>query len=376
MSKTVTKTKSTSLFIAAVVLIALTFGCKQDETPTPTAAAAVEPEEINLTNSPDLFTEPLQPNPLAPSPTDVVATVEGKDITHGEIMQAVQMTMSKLSRQVPPQKLSQMYGQVYKNMTDTLIANILLNNAAEASSLAVSDAELDKKITEIKAGVPEGQSLEDILATNKVDFSEWKKDLRSQMLVSKLVEEKTASVEEATPVEAATFYQENLDAFKTPESVRASHILIAVKPDDTDATKAEKKAKIIKLKNQIAAGASFETVAAENSDCPSSQRGGDLGSFSRGQMVPEFEKVAFTQEVGTVSDVVETQFGYHLIKVTDHQPESTQSLSEVSENLINYLTNQKKQKALADYIGTLRKSANIVLHKQNMDAGESSTDSK
>lgn len=372
MSKTVTKTKSTSLFIAAAVVIALTSGCKEEETPATTA----EPEAINLTEAPDLFTEPLQPNPLAPSPTDVVATVEGKDITHGEVMQAVQMTMSQLSRQVPPQQLSQMYGQVYKNMTDTLIANILLNNAAEASSLAVSDAELDEEVATIKDGAPEGQSLEDALAANDVDFTEWKENLRSQMLVSKLVEEKTASVADATAVEAATFYQENLDSFKTPESVSASHILISFTPEDTDETKAEKKAKITELKAQISAGASFETMASENSDCPSSQRGGDLGSFSRGQMVPEFEEVAFSIEPGIVSDIVETQFGYHLIKVSDHQAEGTRSLSEVSEQLIEYLTGQKKQEALVAYIETLREGADVVLHEQDMDAGESSADAE
>lgn len=366
MTKTVTKTKSTSLFIAAAVLIALTSGCKED---------APEVEAVDLTQAPDLFEEPLQPNPLAPMPEDVVATVEGKDITHGEVMQAVQMTMSQLSRQVPPQQLSQMYGQVYKNMTDTLIANILLSNAAEASSLAVNEAELDAEVAKIKDGAPEGQSLEEALAASDVDLAEWKENLRSQMLVSKLVEEKTASMTEATTVEAATFYQENLDSFKTPESVSASHILLSFTPEDTDETKAQKKADIIAFRDQIAAGAVFETVASEHSDCPSSKQGGDLGSFSRGQMVPEFEEVAFNIEPGVVSDIVETQFGYHLIKVSDHQAEGIRSLSEVSEQLIEYLTGQKKQETLVAYIEELRKSADVVLHKQDMDSGATDVDS-
>jgi len=353
-------TKRASLFIATAVLVALTAGCSKEEPAT---------EDIDLTQVPDLFEQPLQPNPLALTAEDVIATVEGTDITHGEIMQAVQMTMSQLSRQMPPQQLSQMYGQVYNNMIDTLVANILLEKAAETSSLAVSDAELDEEIATIKAGAPEGQSLEEALAANNIDFSEWRENLRSQMLVGKLVEEKTATITDATPAEAAAFYQEIIDSFKVPEAVAASHILIAFNEEDTDETKAEKKAKIAELKTQINAGASFEELATANSDCPSSQRGGDLGQFGRGQMVPEFEEAAFNMETGTVSDIVETQFGYHLIKVTDHQPDSVRPLAEVTEQLISYLTGQKKQEALVGYIEKLKEKADIVMKKQDLDAG-------
>ncbi len=357
-----TKTKRASLFIAAAVLIALTAGCSKEKAP--------EFEEVDLTQVADLFEKPLQPNPLALAPEDVIVTVEGEDITHGEIMQAVQATMMQLSRQVPPQKLSQMYSQVYQNMTDSLIANILLSKAAENSSLAVSDEELSEEIEKIKAAAPEGQSLEDALAENGLNLEEWKDNLRSQMLVSKLVDEKTADVAEATPTEIATFYKENLDSFNVPENVTASHILIAFTEEDTDETKAQKKEKLEAIQEQIAGGASFEELATAHSDCPSSQHGGELGSFERGQMVPEFEEVAFSIEPGVVSDIVETRFGYHLIKVADRQPESVRSLADVNEQLKSYLTGQKKQKALVSYIQTLRETADVVMQKQDMDAGE------
>lgn len=374
-----TMTKRASLFIAASFLIAFATGCSKQvsdvsETPEASAAADVSAatKDIDLTQAPDLFEEPLQPNPLAPSAEDVIVTVDGKDITHGEIMQAVQMTMMQLSRKMPPQQLSQMYGKVYKNMTDTLIANVLLEKAAANSSLAVSDADLEAEIAKIKAGAPEGKSLEEALAANGMDLNEWKENLRSQMLVGKLVEEKTAGTAEATPEEIAAFYQENIDAFKAPEQVTASHILIASDKNDTDAAKAEKKKKAEALKTQIDNGADFAELAKANSDGPSKERGGQLGSFSRGQMVPEFEEVAFNMETGTVSDIVETQFGYHLIKVTDHQPERVRSLDEASEQISSYLSSQKKQEILVAYIEGLKKAANIVMHEPDMDAGSDS----
>lgn len=356
-----TKTKSASPFIAVAVAIALSTGCNKEEAP--------EAEEIDLTQVPDIFEEPLQPHPLAPQADDVVVAVDGEEITHGQVMQAAQMQMMQLSRQVPPQQLAQMQGQVYQSMQESLVANVLLKNAAANSSLAVSDAELNEEIERVRAGAPEGQSLEATLASNNVDIVEWKENLRSQILVGKLVEDKTAAVAEATDEEASTFYQENIDQFKTPESVAASHILIKTEEGATDEAKAEAKTQLEKLKADIAGGASFEDLAKEHSACTSSAQGGSLGTFGRGQMVPEFEEVAFDMQPGEISDIVETQFGYHLIKVTGRDEAGTRSLEEVNEQLKGYLTGQKRREALVAYIGTLREKADIVVPERDMDAG-------
>jgi len=376
MTTLVKKTKIAGLFVAIAALAVFTAGCTKEEPKAAaqeTAPAAkttdLPAETIDLAQqTPDLFEQPLKPNPLALSPEDVVVTVDGEKITHGEIMQGVQMNLMQLSKRVPPQQLSQMYGQVYQNVTDTLVANILLTKAAEKSSLTVSDAKLDEEIKTIEANAPEGTSLKDALAENKIDYAEWKEDLRKQMLVRELVKEKTADVVEAGAAEIATFYEENADSFKVAESVTASHILLAFTPEDTDATKAQKKKDIEKIRADILAGGDFATIAGEKSDCPSSKRGGNLGTFARGQMVPEFETAAFSQEVGSVGDVVETQFGYHLIKATDRKQAGMRSLSEVKDQLQEYLTGKKKQEALLAYIEDLKTKASIEMHTPDLDA--------
>lgn len=372
MTQIASTTKTFTLFMTAILLMAFVSGCEKTDSDKATAPAAEPPtdvEEIDLSSVPDLFEEPIQPNPLAMAPEDVVITVDGKEITHGEIMQAVQMRMMQLSRQVPPQQLSQMYGEVYQTMTETLIANLLLSNAAATSSLAISDEDLTAEIDRIQTEAPEGQSLEEALAENDVDFSEWKENLRTQMLVGKLVEEKTANTDEATLAEVTEFYQENLDSFKTPETVSASHILLSFTEEDTDETKAAKKEELLKIRDEIIAGAIFTEMAAEHSACPSSENGGSLGTFGRGQMVPAFEAVAFDAEIDVVSEIVETQFGYHLIVVTDKQSEGVRSLNEVKDQLQGYLTGQKKQEALVTYIDELKEAADIITHKTNLDAG-------
>jgi hypothetical protein len=123
---------------------------------------------------------------------DVVVTVEGEKITHGEIMKGVQINLLKKSEPDPSQKLSQMYGQIYQNVTDSLVANVLLTKAAEKSGLTVNDAELDKEIATLEANAPNGTSLKEALA--EIDYGEWKADLRRQMMVRKLIEEKTVGV--------------------------------------------------------------------------------------------------------------------------------------------------------------------------------------
>lgn len=368
MTTLVKKTKTAGLFATVAALAVFTSGCSnevQKETAQPAPAA----ETIDLAKQmPDLFEQPLQPNPLAPSAEDVIVTVNGEKITHGEIMQGVQMNMMQMSRRVPPQQLSQMSGQIYQNVTDTLIANILLTKAAETSSLTVNDDELAKEIALIEANAPEGSSLKDALAENKIDFDEWKEDMRKQMLVRKLVEEKTANVTNASAVEVTKFYESNIDSFKIPENVAASHILLAFKPEDTEAVKAQKKKDIEKIRADLLAGGDFEAAAQDKSDCPSGKRGGSLGTFARGQMVPEFETAAFSQPVGTVGEVVETQFGYHLIKVSEHKQAGIRPLSEVKDQLEDYLTGKSKQEALLNYIEELKAKADIQIHTPDLDA--------
>ncbi len=359
MTQPTTKTKNIARFILLIALTVLGSGCDKE---------APEVEPVDLAQVPDLFEKPLQPNPLALTTEDVVITVEGEDITHGDIMEATQMRMMQLSRQVPPQQLSQLYPKIYKEMSDMLVANILLTKAAEKSSLVVSAETLTEEIAKIETSIPEGKTLQDMLAENEVDMEEWKENLRKQLLIGKLVEEQTVNIEEATLVEAGVFYEENIESFKTPDSVSASHILLSFTPEDTDEDKAKKKEDLADIREQILAGGNFEELAAESSDCPSKEKGGSLGTFGRGQMVPEFEESAFGMTVGDISEIIETQFGYHIIKLTDRQNEGVQLLADVKDQLISYLTSQKKQEALVAYIGELKEKADVILHRPDFDA--------
>jgi peptidyl-prolyl cis-trans isomerase C len=162
-----------------------------------------------------------------------------------------------------------------------------------------------------------------------------------------------------TDSEIKAFYDANTSEFQQPEQMRASHILVSVGKDDSPDVKNEKLAKITKIRNDIKGGADFAQMATQYSDCPSKERGGDLGYFGRGQMVPPFDAAAFALKVGDLSDIVTTDFGYHIIKAVDYRPARTVTLDDAKQDISNYIQSQQKQAAIGSYIETLRGAAKI-----------------
>lgn len=150
--------------------------------------------------------------------------------------------------------------------------------------------------------------------------------------------------------EIAAFYEENKNQFKTTESIKASHILV------------ESKKKADEIVTEIASGLAFEEAAQKYSSCPSKDHGGDLGFFTRGKMVPEFEEAAFDMKEGEVSSPVETQFGWHIIKLMDRKPETVKSLDEVKDMIRQELISMKQRDMYFDKINTLKTQYEVKIN--------------
>ena len=348
------KTKVLMVLPIAVTLI-LT-GCDEEEMTAPVA------EKIDLSQTEDLFTQPVQPNPLTTDPSLVVVRVNGEEITLGEIREVMQTTLQQISGQVPPEQMQQVQSQMFGRVQEQLITQKLMTAAVAAANIEVTEEDVAKAMDEVSASVPEGQDLTTALAASGSTLEQLTENIKEQLATRKFLESKTEDILEATDTEAEEFYTANPDRFQNPEGVTASHILIKFDESDTDETKAEKKAQLEKIRTDILAETiAFADAAKTHSGCPSSAQGGSLGTFGKGQMVPEFEMAAFTQETGEVGDVIETSFGYHIIQVTDKQEEGVVSLEESKESILTFLSGQKKQQAIADFIKSLRDSATIEL---------------
>lgn len=338
--------------VAATLLIA---GCDDESTSDVPAA-----EPVDIAQTQDLFEAPVQANPLTSDPSAVIVRVNGEDITRGEILELMGAAMQQIAGRVQPEQMPQIQAQMYQQFKNDLITKKLMDAAVAEANVAITDEEILTTIEEIRTRVPEGQSLEAALVAQGTTLDELKENIATDMATRKFLEEKTADVEAATAEEAAEYYAANPDKFQKPESVAASHILIKFDGSETDEAKAAKKAELEGIRTAIVDGTTtFEDAAQAHSSCPSSAQGGSLGTFGSGQMVPEFEVAAFSQEIDEVGDVVETQFGYHIIKVTEHDEGGVVELVEAQPQLLEVLSNQKKQQAVADYIKTLRDSATI-----------------
>jgi len=352
MSNIFSKPKVLLMLPVATALVFM--GCGGNASATPVT------ESVDLSQTEDLFSQPIKPNPLTTDPATVMIRVNGEEITRGEINEVMTQTMQQIAGRVPPEQLQQMQAQMYSNIKEQLITKKLMDAAIAAANVEVTDEDLAKAMDEIRASVPPGKTLEEALAASGTTIEKLTANIKEQLATRKFLESKVEGIADATEADAKEFYDSSPDKFKKPESVSASHILIKFEDSDTDEAKAGKKAQLEKIRADIIAGTTtFEDAASAHSDCPSKAQGGSLGTFGKGQMVPEFEVAAFSQEKDEIGDIVETQFGYHIIKVTDHQEEGVVDFDEAKEQIEKYLTGQKKQEAVSAYMKTLRDNATI-----------------
>jgi peptidyl-prolyl cis-trans isomerase C len=310
----------------------------------------------------------------ADSGSNIAVTINGVNIPESEIDKLVQPQLemiAKKSAQLPPTFAEQYAKQLREQAIEQTIRRRLLDEKVKEANIIITDQEVISTIEEIAAAQKEPLSLEEFkkkLAEYGESFDQVKEEVREGLARNKFMKGQWAGKINVTEEYARKYYEDNPKKFETPEQVRASHILIKPKyidpnvdPNaDPNEAKAVAKAKAEDLLKQIKDGADFAELAKANSNCPSAPEGGDLGFFPRGETTESFEKAAFELQVGQVSDVVETEYGYHIIKVTDHKDASKTSFEDAKDDIIKQLT-QKKQSELAEkYIESLKAEANIV----------------
>lgn len=203
------------------------------------------------------------------------------------------------------------------------------------------------------------------LSKQNMTITEYEKRITDQLMADRLLKKAiSAGVSAPTDKEINEFYQKNKADMVEPEKVRIRHVLARVEPGASTSTKSAALAKIKRVKARLAAGEDFATVASETSEDPGSKdTGGDLGWVMRGIMVPEFEKAAFMLPAGKTSDIVQTQFGYHILKSEGHQLAQKKSLAEVREWIRDHLRDLKVQQRIKDYLAELRTKANIRINQ-------------
>ena len=268
-----------------------------------------------------------------------------------------------------------------ERVVNELIVRTLIDQKIAERNITVSDEDINEQLKKIEEQLGGKAKLEEVLKKNSVTMEQLKKDLTEEIKISKLVD--SLSLVSVGEEEAQKYYDEHIESFEHPERVRASHILISANPDqireailskdenkgksseEIDALVEEDMAAKLSIAEEIleqvkANKDNFAKVAKEKSDdTTSAVQGGDLGFFGRDEMVPEFSDAAFSMTPGTISEIVQTPYGYHIIYVVDRVAEGTDSFEKVKNQIIEYMQTQEKMKILQENIDSMRKEADI-----------------
>jgi len=298
--------------------------------------------------------EQKQAEPAKTSTKDPVAKVGNTIITRGELDRAEAILM----KQNPPQQplTPEQTKQVTEYLTEQLVSAELLYQSGLKLEVKELEKQVEDKISKAKAGYANPGEFETVLKTQDIDEKLLREYTRKEIIVNNLIENEIVPKVKVSDEEIQKFYNENKERyFSKPEQVRASHILIGVdqKADAEAKQKAREKAEAV-LKEVKEGKKEFAELAKSNSTCPSKDQGGDLGPFGKGQMVKPFEDAAFALKQGETSGIVETQFGYHIIKLTERKAAENVSLDEAKPKIAEYLKGQKIQTKVAEYISELK----------------------
>ncbi|NSW87513.1 MAG: peptidylprolyl isomerase [Syntrophobacteraceae bacterium] len=286
------------------------------------------------------------------------ATVNGTVITMAEY----ETETSRYERQMEMSGQTPDEAQVTdmkKKVLDGLIGREVLRQEAAKLGVKVEDQEVNKQIDGIKKRFPSEEEFKNALTRMNLTEDGLKKQFSQDLAIKKMIDQQVAGKVVVSPEETRAFYDTHPEMFKMPEMVRASHILVKADPQASDADKAKAREKMAAVQKRIKGGEDFAAVAKEVSECPSSENGGDLDFFQKGQMVGPFEDTAFSLKTGEVSDVVETQFGYHIIKVTDKKESGTIGYDEIKDRIEQHIKQDKVNQQVSLYIDQLKSKAKI-----------------
>ena len=344
-----------------ITLLALVAICACSKTPAgaATASAATPAQQPASAPPAGALLGPEPPKPVPAQLPEVLARVNGETVSKTDFDRAVSALEARNGGPVPPAQRD----RIFRDVLDQLVDYKLLVQESRTRKIAATDAEVDERVKEIQKNFPSEDAFNQMLASRKTTIDQVRADIRQDITVQKLIaNEITADKTAVKPEQVTDFYAKNPDQFKQPERVRASHILIMVPEKADAATKAAARAKADDILKEVKAGKDFAALAKEHSQDPgSAQNGGDLGFFQQGQMVGPFNDVAFKLAPGSVSDLVETQFGFHIIKVAEKQTGRTVPLEEVRPQLEQYLERQNREHQTDAFVNGLKAKGKVEI---------------
>lgn len=310
--------------------------------PAATTAAAEKPAEK----------PPEPPKPVPETIPPVVARVNGQDIPKADFDRLVRQMEMQAGQAVPKNRRD----EIYRAVLDQLVTYTVLVQETKARDITVTADEAkkvsDAKIAELRQQIPDPKAFNKALAERNMTLERLRADIRNDIAINKMMQAEAASTPAVTDADIQEFYQKNPDEFT---GLRASHILI--RPDGFDeASKSKARTQAEEVLKQAKGGADFAELARKHSADGSAQQGGDLGFFTRSSMVPPFSNAAFALKPGEISDVVETQFGFHIIKANERKDVP---IAEATDKIRTFLTARRRDERQQAFVAGVKSRSKI-----------------
>jgi len=291
----------------------------------------------------------------------IAATVEGTKIQEKKLQTAIDNYLRQQGTNVGAIRDPKRFKEVRAKILDVLIGQELLWQAASRDNTLADDTEVDQAFKQYQAQFSDDVAFDLKLQEGGYNQTTFYDDLKRRISAQKWIDRFVKKNLAVSAAEVHSFYLENVQQFSKLEEIRARHILIKLESGASDEVRENAHARLTGIKQEIDKGGDFGTLATQKSEGPSAANGGDLGYFTRGQMVAPFEAAAFALAPGEVSGIVETRFGFHLIQLVDRKPPGQYAEKDVSEKIRSHLLQQKYQRALEEAVTRLKAAALVEI---------------
>lgn len=287
-----------------------------------------------------------------------VATVNGFIITPQDLNHEIEQLRWEMELRNQPltnQQLEALRPQFIENLID----RELLFQEARQKNYKIRSQWVNREVASLKYRLNNNTSLEKYLDQINMDMDQLKEQIQKGLIIRRLIRRDILRQVRVSESEMQAFYKRYPEFFQQEEQIRVRHILVEVRNMNSDELKAAAMTKIRSIQAQLEQGANFAVLALEYSDCPSKNRGGDVGYFTRDQMISSFSDAAFQLHPGEISDVVTTRYGFHLIQMIDREPPSQVAYKNVRKKIERTLRRDKEQKKIDAYLAGLKRKADI-----------------
>lgn len=291
----------------------------------------------------------------------VVARVNGQPIYEDQVNPAVEKSLGKFRRRGMRGDGNKLFKRLQADVLNKKIGDVLINQESKKRSIEDINELVEQRVKDLEKKYGAGPGMEKYLKIRRITRDDLRASLKGRVRIDEYLKEQGVLEPEIPEDRIRAMYDADPGSFSSPESVRVSHILIAVDGQAPTEEKEQARQKAEQIRQEVLEGRDFAEMAKKFSDCNSAPGGGDLGPIKKGFMPAEFEKVALALEKDAVSDVVETKFGNHIIKVIDRQPAEVVPYEQMRGFYEKYLQGEESKKKLASHIAELKKKAELEI---------------